>query len=219
MKAIILSAGRGNRLRPLTDNIPKPLVKVGHETLIEHHIRKLSAAGFESVVINTAHLGEKIQACLGDGSRYNIPIKYSHEGEQALETGGGIAYALHKLGKQPFLAISADIYCEIPFDTDFSLNNNMMHLIMVNNPAHHSQGDFTSAELGIADDASRYTYSGVAYIDPALFTYEKRAFPLVEIIRECIQANSLSAHVFNGAWFDVGTATRLHAANKYALGL
>ena len=218
MKAIILSAGRGNRLRPLTDKIPKPLVRVGKGTLIEHHIRKLSAANFESVIINTSHLGDKIQGFLGDGSNYNIPIKYSHEGQQALETGGGIAYALPMLGEQPFLAISADIYTEIPFDSRFELNNTAMHLMMVNNPSHHPEGDFSGAELGLLGNQQRYTYSGVAYINPALFTHGKSAFPLVDNIRDCISAKNISAEVFGGAWFDVGTASRLHAANKYALG-
>ncbi|MEM7304334.1 MAG: N-acetylmuramate alpha-1-phosphate uridylyltransferase MurU [Pseudomonadota bacterium] len=219
MKAIILSAGRGNRLRPLTDKIPKPLVRVGHEALIEHHIKNLSLAGFESIVINTAHLGKKIQDYLGNGSRYNIPIEYSHEEEQALETGGGIAYALPLLGEQTFLAISADIYCEIPFNKDFQLNHSRMHLVMVDNPTHHPQGDFTASSLGIAGDEHRYTYSGIAYIEPALFRHEKRTYPLVETIHECIDQKNISAEVFHGAWFDVGTATRLHAANKYALGI
>lgn len=219
MKAMILSAGRGNRLRPLTDKIPKPLVRVGQDTLIEHHLRKLSAANFDSVIINTAHLGDKIQDFLGDGSSYNIPIEYSHEGEQALETGGGIAYALPMLGNQPFLAVSADIYTEMPFDPRFKLNDAAMHLMMVNNPVHHPEGDFTGVELGLADDQQRYTYSGVAYLNPALFTHGRRAFPLVTNIRECIHAKNISAEVFNGAWFDVGTASRLHAANKFALGM
>ena len=219
MKAMILSAGRGNRLRPLTDKIPKPLVRVGQHTLIEHHLYKLAAADFESVIINTAHLGDKIQDFLGDGSRYNIPIKYSHEGEQALETGGGIAYALPLLGEQPFLAVSADIYTGIPFDSQFKLSDAAMHLMMVNNPTHHPEGDFSSTELGIPGDQLRYTYSGVAYIDPALFTHGKSAFPLVNNIRNCISANTISAQVFNGVWFDVGTASRLHNANKFALGI
>ncbi|MEM8845353.1 MAG: nucleotidyltransferase family protein, partial [Pseudomonadota bacterium] len=151
MKAMILAAGRGERLRPLTDKLPKPLVRVGHSTLIEHHIKNLSSAGFDSIVINTSHLGNKIQDYLGDGSKYNIPLEYSHEGEQALETGGGIANALPLLGDHPFLVISADIYCEITFDPSFLLNSTDMHLFMVNNPAHHPNGDFSESELGISN--------------------------------------------------------------------
>ena len=217
MKAMILAAGRGNRLRPLTDKIPKPLVRVGHETLVEHHIKKLANAGFESVTINTAHLGDKIKDYLGNGSKYNIPIEYSHEGEQALETGGGIAYARPILGDQPFLVISSDIFCEIPFDKDFDLANSDMHLFMVDNPEHHPRGDFTASELGISDNESHYTYSGVAYVNPKLFAHEKRVFPLIENIRYCIKHKTISAEIFTGAWFDVGTANRLHEANKYAL--
>ena len=218
MKAMILAAGRGNRLRPLTDKQPKPLIKVGHDSLIEHHIKKLSAAGFESIIINTAYLGEKIQNNIGDGSRYNIPIQYSHEGEQALETGGGIAYALPLLGDQPFLVVSADIYCEIPFNIHFDLNHANMHLVMVNNPAHHTDGDFTSSELNLSGSTDdRYTYSGIAYIHPKIFTYEKRVFPLIEKIRFCIESNTICAEIFKGVWHDVGTASRLHIANKHAL--
>lgn len=217
MKAMILAAGRGERLRPLTDKLPKPLVRVGHSTLIEHHIKNLSSAGFDSIVINTSHLGNKIQDYLGDGSKYNIPLEYSHEGEQALETGGGIANALPLLGDHPFLVISADIYCEITFDPSFLLNSTDMHLFMVNNPAHHPNGDFSESELGISNEDKRYTYSGIAYIHPKLFTHETRAFPLVDKIRHCIDSDIISAEVFNGAWFDVGTASRLHAANKFLL--
>ena len=217
MKAMILAAGSGIRLRPMTNTLPKPLVRVGHQTLIEHHIRKLSNAGFESIVINTAHLGNKIQDYLGDGSKYNIPIEYSHEGEQALETGGGIAFALPLLGTQPLIVISADIFCEIPFDIDFDLAGSEMHLFMVNNPKHHPNGDFSVSDLGISDKETRYTYSGVAYINPKLFTHEKRAFPLIEIIRNCIENKTISGEIFSGTWFDIGTASRLHEANKYAL--
>ena len=216
---MILAAGRGNRLRPLTDKIPKPLLKVGKDTLIEHHIKKLSAAGFESIVINTAHFGEQLHEYLGDGSQYNIPIEYSYEGEQALETGGGIANALPLLGDNPFIVISADIYTEISFSSNFKLIGSGIHLIMVSNPLHHPNGDFTGTELGISGDQNRYTYSGVAYVNPRLFKHEKRAFPLIDTIHDCIEHKNISAEVFDGAWFDVGTASRMHAANKYALGL
>ena len=219
MKAMILAAGRGNRLRPLTDKIPKPLLKVGKDTLIEHHIKKLAAADFESIVINTAHFGEQLHVYLGNGSQYNIPIEYSHEGEQALETGGGIANALPLLGDKPFIIISSDIFTEISFNSNFKLTGLGMHLIMVSNPVHNPNGDFTGTELGISGDQNRYTYSGVAYVNPRLFKHEKRAFPLIDTIHDCIKHKNISAEVFDGAWFDVGTASRMHAANKYALGL
>ena len=218
MKAMILAAGRGNRLSPLTDKLPKPLVKVGKSTLIEHHIKKCAEAGFESIIINTAHLGKQIQDHLGDGSRFNIPILYSDEGERALETAGGIAYALPLLGDQPFIAISSDIYCDISFNAQFQINNSQMHLIMVNNPEHHPQGDFTAKEINLNNaNAERYTYSGIAYINPGLFTYEKKAYPLVDVIKQCINNDSISSELHTGLWMDVGTASRLHAANKHAL--
>lgn len=216
MRAMILAAGRGVRLKPLTDKIPKPLVRVGGETLIERHIKNIATAEFESIVINTAHLGEKIRDHVGDGSRYGIPITYSDEGEQALETGGGIANALPLLGQEPFLVVNADIYCDIPFNTAFQLNDALVHLVMVNNPAHHPQGDFTAEELKLSGQ-QRYTYSGVGYYHPKLFTHEQRIFPLIDILRQSINDQTINAEVFKGTWFDIGTGSRLHAANKYAL--
>ncbi|MFK7793823.1 MAG: N-acetylmuramate alpha-1-phosphate uridylyltransferase MurU [Gammaproteobacteria bacterium] len=218
MKAMILAAGRGRRLRPLTDKKPKPLIRVGKRTLIEHHISKLASAGFESIVINTAYRGEQIRQHLSDGSKYNIPIRYSDEGEHALETGGGISYALPLLGDKPILVISADIYCHIPFDPDFKFNDSQMHLYMVKNPKHNIDGDFSSEELKLNNHKEqRFTYSGIAYIDPKLFTHEERAFPLIDTIHHCIKGHNISAELFAGAWFDVGTGSRLHTANKYAL--
>ena len=219
MKAMILAAGRGNRLRPLTDKRPKPLVRVGNDTLIEHHIKKIVSAGFDSIVINTAHLGAMIRDKIGDGSKYDIPIVYSDEGEQALETGGGISFALPLLGDQPFLVVSADIFCDVDFDNQLTLEHSDMHLIMVNNPAHHPEGDFSENELNISEQENRLTYSGIAYLHPKLFTHEKRIFPLVDKIRECINRNTISASIYEGVWFDIGTASRLHEANKALLKL
>ena len=216
MHAMILAAGRGVRLKPLTDKIPKPLVRVGGETLIERHIKNIAAANFESIVINTAHLGEKIRDYVGDGSRFNIPIVYSDEGEQALETGGGIANALPLLGNEPFLVVNADVYCDIPFDAAFQLNDALVHLVMVDNPAHHPDGDFTAEELRLSGQ-HRYTYSGVGYYHPKLFKHEKRIFPLIDILRQSISDKTINAEVFDGTWFDIGTGSRLHAANKFAL--
>lgn len=214
---MILAAGRGARLRPLTDKIPKPLVKVGSYTLIEHHINKLADAGFESVVINTSHLGDKIHSYLGNGDKFNIPIHYSDEGDDALETAGGIAYALPLIGKHPFLVISSDIYSDFPFDAHFKLNQSNMHLIMINNPPHHATGDFTAKQINLSESQQRYTYSGIAYINPKLFTHEKRAYPLIDTIHQCINENTISAELYSGTWFDVGTVGRLHEANKAAL--
>jgi len=217
MKAMILSAGYGARLRPLTNRIPKPLVRVGKHALIEHHIIKLAAAGFESIIINISYLGEKIKDFIGDGADYGIPIFYSNENEDALETGGGISYALPLLGDKPFLVISSDVYCDIVFNPEFCTEHSDLHMIMVDNPGHNSYGDFTSKEINLKkENKKRFTYSGVSYIDPKLFTYEKRSFPLADIIRNCIDKKTISSEIFNGPWFDVGTGRRLHAANKYA---
>lgn len=215
---MILAAGRGKRLSPLTDKIPKPLVKVGKDTLIEHHIKKLASAEFESIVINTAHLGEQIRDFLGNGKQFGIPIEYSDEGDEALETAGGIAYALPLLGEQPFLAISSDIYCDIPFNPNLQLTQSRMHLIMVNNPEHHPTGDFEAKHINLENAVkSRYTYSGIAYIDPKLFIHEKRKLRLLNTIKQCISENTISSQLYEGAWFDVGTASRLHAANKFVM--
>ena len=216
MKAMILAAGRGVRLKPLTDRIPKPLVKVGSETLIERHIKRLADAKFESIVINSAHLGQQIRDYVGDGSNYGISIEHSNEGEQALETGGGIANALPLLGQDPFLVVNADIYCDIPFDANFSLQDSLLHLIMVNNPAHHPQGDFEAQELNFSGH-QRYTFSGVGYYHPILFTHERRVFPLIDTFRHAIENKTISASIFTGTWFDIGTGSRLHEANKFAI--
>ena len=143
MKAMILAAGRGERLRPLTDNTPKPLLQAGQHKLIEYHLYHLAKAGFKDIVINVAWLGEKIINTLGDGSNYNLSIKYSNEGEQALETGGGIFKALPLLGDDPFLVINGDIWTDYPFKNlyDF-IPQDMAHLIMVHNPEHNPAGDF-----------------------------------------------------------------------------
>lgn len=215
---MILAAGRGARLRPLTDKIPKPLVRVGKQTLIEHHIFKLANAGFESIIINTAHLGGKIRDYLGSGDQYGIPIEYSDEGDEALETAGGISYALPLLGNKPFLIISSDIYCDIPFNANFQLNESRMHMIMVNNPKHHPAGDFKPEDIHLDNSKEeRVTYSGIAYVDPSLFVHEKRKFPLLDSIKRCIKEKTISAELHNGIWFDVGTASRLHAANRFIL--
>ena len=216
MKAMILAAGQGTRLRPLTEHLPKPLIKVGPCSLIEHHIHKIAKAGFESIIINTAYLGKKIEHALGTGSRYGIDLKYSYEGTEALETGGGIAYARPLLGDDPILIVSADIYTDIIFDPNFNLHTSV-HLIMVNNPAHHPEGDFTASQLGMANSEQRYTYSGVAYIAPKLFRHERRTFALSATINQAISDRSISAQIHTGSWFDVGTISRLHAANRYAL--
>ena len=158
-----------------------------------------------------------IQDHLGNGKHYGIPITYSHEGDNALETAGGIAYALPLLDEEPFIVISSDIYCDIPFNPNFQLKQNRMHLIMVKNPTHHPNGDFDAQDINLSCSQQRTTYSGIAYVDPCLFVHEKRTYPLIDTIKHCINERTISAELFQGMWHDVGTASRLHAANKYAL--
>ena len=216
---MIFAAGRGQRLSPLTDKLPKPLITVGQQSLLEHHIKRLADADFDSIVINVAHLGGLIKKKIGDGSRYGIPVHYSEEGEQALETGGGIAHALPLLGEENFLAISADIYCAIPFDSTFSMHNKMMHLFMIENPPHHPRGDFYAHELNMVDTGKRYTYSGVGYFNPSLFKDKQGKFPLSDIIKLAIMNKCISAELYRGIWHDVGTGSRLHDAHKHVVSL
>ena len=172
MKAMILAAGRGERLKPLTDNTPKPLIKVGHSMLIEYHLEKLLAAGITDVVINTAWLGKKIRDTLGDGERYSVNIQYSDEGEQALETAGGIIKALPLLGSEPFLVVNGDIWSDVDYSSLKQLESGIeAHLLLIKNPQHNPSGDFafdhsTLSNLG----ENMYTFSGIGIYTPELFT-------------------------------------------------
>lgn len=161
MKAMILAAGRGERMRPLTDHTPKPLLKVGGKPLIAWHLKRLAAAGFQDIVINHAHLGEQIESALGDGSQWGVRIQYSPE-KIALETAGGIANALPLLGNAPFLVVNGDVYTDIDFGTLKLVPPNLAHLVMVNNPPQHAAGDFalSSGKLS-ADGTEKLTFSGI----------------------------------------------------------
>lgn len=212
MKAMILAAGKGERMRPLTLTTPKPLVPVAGVPLIDYHLKALRAAGFEEVVINHAWLGQQIEDYLGDGQRYGLSIRYSPEGEP-LETGGGILRALPLLGDEPFAVISADVWT----DYDFSgLNTRLAshaHLVMIDNPAHHPAGDFSLVGGQVRDDdsaAQRLTYSGISILDPALFAgFEPGAFKLVNVLRKAMAEGQVSGEHFKGRWVDVGTHERL----------
>jgi MurNAc alpha-1-phosphate uridylyltransferase len=211
MKAMILAAGRGERLRPLTDKIPKPLVSVAGKSLIEYHIENLAKAGVAEIIINTAWLAEKIHQQLGDGSKYGINILYSDEGK-ALETAGGIINALPLLGDEAFLVVNGDIWCDFDFSTLPELNTDRQaHLILVNNPAHHPEGDFAlSGELIKNNGQPMYTYSGIGIYHPDFFSTQKKgASPLAPIIREKCEQNLISGQYHAGRWTDVGTLERL----------
>ena len=211
MKAMILAAGRGERLRPLTDELPKPLLKVGGKSLIEYHLENLADAGFNEIIINTAWLAETIHQQLGDGSEYGISIQYSDEGT-ALETAGGIIHALPLLGEQPFLVVNGDIWCDFDFSSlvNFKLAT-QAHLVLVNNPEHNPAGDF-ALQQGIIQNSGKqmHTYSGIGIYSSAFFKEQKAgALPLAPIIRGKSDKSLVSGQFHNGLWTDAGTIERL----------
>jgi|TARA_B110000977_G_scaffold16205_1_gene19895 MurNAc alpha-1-phosphate uridylyltransferase len=216
MKAMILAAGRGSRLRPLTDRIAKPLVRLGGKRLIEYHLERLAKSGFKTVIINIAYKGEQLREQLGNGSRYGLHIQYSDEGNEVLETGGGIANALPLLGEDTILVISADVFSDIPFDPNFNLGKKDAHFFVVENPAHHLDGDFTAAELALSGD-QRYTYAGIGYYRPEIFKQRARVFAMSLCMHEAIARQGISSTLHSGIWFDIGTATRLHEAHHAIL--
>ena len=212
MKAMILAAGKGERLRPLTLHTPKPLVRAGGVPLIEYHLRGLAAAGFSEVVINHAWLGQQIEDHLGDGARFGLTIRYSPEGEP-LETGGGIFQALPLLGDQPFALINGDIFTDYPFAELRRPLNGLAHLVLVDNPGHHQNGDFalTGGQVTDAREGQpSLTYSGIAVLDPALFKdCAPGAFKLAPLLRQAMAGGQVSGEHFAGCWIDVGTHERL----------
>jgi len=213
MKAMLLAAGRGERLRPLTDRLPKALVAVAGKPLLGWHLERLAASGCREAVINVSHLADQIVDYIGDGSRFGLKVAYSREAEP-LETAGGIAQALALLGAQPFLLVNADIYCEVPFAPllGFELGAVLAHLVLIPNPPHRGQGDFSLIAARVGNDgAPRYTYSGVAVMSPRLVAPVKRGdrAPLAPLLRDAAQAQRLSGELFRGLWQDVGTAERL----------
>src|SRR5512135_1114684 len=176
MRAMILAAGRGERMRPLTDRTPKPLLQAGGKPLIVWHIERLVHSGITDLVINHAHLGDQIEQALGDGSRFGATIRYSDEGT-ALETAGGIAFALHLLDEQPFAVVNGDIWCDYDFSrlpalaAQMQRNQNNAHLVLVNNPPHHSNGDFGLHDARVTDTAPKLTFSGIGLYRPELFAH------------------------------------------------
>jgi MurNAc alpha-1-phosphate uridylyltransferase len=216
MKAMILAAGRGERMRPLTDFTPKPLLKVGAKPLIVWHLERLAQAGFKEVVINHAHLGGQIEQALGNGSLWSMHIQYSPE-QQALETAGGIAKALPLLGDQPFLVVNGDIYTEIDFaplaNLTCSLSPNLVHLLMVDNPPQHPQGDFAIVDGHLCESgATKLTFSGIGVYHPSLFASLEsgQAAKLAPLLREAMAKQLATASYYEGVWHDIGTPERLH---------
>ena len=216
MKAMILAAGRGERLRPLTDKTPKPLIKVAGKSLIEYHLQNLSAAGFKEIVINTAWLAENIHHQLGNGESYGVTIQYSDEGE-ALETAGGIINALPLLGKKPFLVVNGDIWCDFDFSTLPELNNSTQaHLVLVNNPDHNQKGDFALQD-GLIKNTGKpmYTFSGIGIYSASFFAEQQPGpLPLAPIIRNKCETGLVSGQHYNGEWTDIGSIERLQELEK-----
>ncbi len=209
MKAMILAAGRGERLRPLTDATPKPLLEIQGQPLIVRHLQRLHATGFTDIVINVSWLADKIKNYLGDGSRYGVRIRYSEEVDGPLETGGGILNALPLLGENPFLVVSSDIHTDFPFQTlQSSLKyGDLAHLVMVENPPHHPQGDFHLSAAGRlqADGTPRLTYSGIGVHHPAFFKgCSPGKFPMLPWWREAMRSGRVSGQLYSGLWKDVG---------------
>jgi len=197
-------------MRPLTDHLPKPLLRVGGISLIEHQIHALSAAGFTELVVNHAYLGEQIEAALGDGSSWGVRIAYSHE-PRALETGGGIFNALPLLGSGPFAVVNADIWTDLDYRALCHSPDGLAHLVLVDNPAHHPEGDFALIE-GLARNRGepRYTFSGIGVYRPELFEgCRPGAFPLAPLLRAACQRGRVSAWHHKRLWMDVGTPERL----------
>lgn len=219
MRAMILAAGRGERMRPLTDSCPKPLLPVGGKPLIVWHLERLATAGFTDVVINHAHLGEQIVAALGDGAAWGLSIAYSAEPPGALETAGGIATALPLLDDRagtPFLVINGDIYCDWNMRQARSiaagLGNDQAHIVLVPNPPQHPTGDFALAGLRIHNEgAQRHTFAGIGIYRPAFFktTRPRQPAKLAPLLREAADDGLLSGEYHGGRWEDVGTPERL----------
>ena len=216
MKAMILAAGRGRRLRPLTDQRPKSLVEVGGRPLIEWHLLALARAGFEGVVINLAWHGAQIRAHVGDGSAFGIAVSYSDEGEHALDTGGGIAYALAMLGSDPFAVINADVLTDYPLESLLQHQPEAAHLVLVPNPAHNPEGDFALADGRVSTTGeSRYTFAGIGVYHPELFAHHGQGkYRLIEALAPALAGERVTGELYEGLWIDVGTPARLELARR-----
>lgn len=228
MKAMILAAGRGERMRPLTDDLPKPLLKVAGLPLIEHHIKALYRAGIRDIVVNHAWLGHKIEEYVGNGHQFGVNIQYSPE-STALETAGGIHHALPLLGNEPFLVINADIWTDYPLIQIVEAAKSRLsqliwaHLVFVPNPAHHPLGDFHLLEgnplvfeKAVYPDLPCNTYSGIGLYHPKIFYFlDEEPLALGPVLKNLIQEQHVTAEIYDGDWFDIGTPQRLDEINAY----
>jgi len=220
MRALILAAGRGERLRPLTNDLPKPLLPAGGQPLIDYHIQALARAGIRELVVNLSWHGEKLRAYLGDGLRYGVTFSFSEEGPEPLETGGGIHHALPLLGPGAFWVVNGDIACDYRFTLQRLPSGTLAHLVVVPNPAHNPRGDFLLADGRIAAEPPakgtgttvHRTFAGISVLDPGLFAGASPGrFPLAPLLRAAAARGGVSGEEHLGRWTDVGTPERLAA--------
>ena len=218
--AMILSAGRGERLRPLTDTTPKALLEVAGEPLIVRHLQALREAGVEDVVVNLSHLGEQIQEALGEGKEFGVRILYSPEPIPPLETGGGIHRALSLLGSDPFWVVNADVCTDYQFATPSLADGDDAHLVLVDNPTHHPEGDFHLEDDRVREQSGvRLTFSGIGLYRPRLFeACAPGRFPLAPLLQTAIRNDRASGEHYRGLWADIGTAERLAGARTALRG-
>lgn len=216
MIAMILAAGRGERMRPLTDTVPKPLLEVAGKPLIVHQIEALGLAGIGTIVINTGRLGDQIQYHLGTGESFGVSILYSEEGDEPLETAGGIVKALPLLGTEPFIVTNADIYSDFDYQTLPEQLDSDAQLVLVDNPPHNPDGDFALENGQLQNEGpQRLTYSGIGLYSPRFFKdCAHGKLPLAPLLRQSAQENRLSGQYFKGFWCDIGTPERLAEVNK-----
>lgn len=214
--ALIFAAGRGERMRPLSDTTPKPLLRAGGKALIEWQLDRLAAAGVREVVINTSHLAEQFPAALGDGSRWNLRIAYSYEGAEPLETGGGMQRALPLLGAAPFIAVNADIWTDFDFAVLPPDPPGLAHLVLIDNPPHHPAGDFGLRDGRVLDTAAqRLTFAGIGVYRPELLAgVQPGTFSIVPLLRAAMRDRRVGGEHYAGRWSDVGTPQRLAEIDK-----
>ena len=218
MKAMLLAAGRGERMKHLTDHVPKPLLSVGSKTLIEHNLERLKAAGINDVVINVSYRGEQIVEKIGDGKRFGMKITYSYELDLPLGTGGGVFQALKYLGKQPFLVLSSDVWTDYPFEKLKDLPKCDGHLILVNNPDFHPKGDYCLLETGrvSAKDKPKFTYASFAVIHPRLFKgCQEGYYSMIPLLEEAMKHSVVTGELYRGEWFNVGTPEELKKLRQH----
>jgi MurNAc alpha-1-phosphate uridylyltransferase len=223
MRAMILAAGRGERMRPLTDRTPKPLLTIAGKPMIQYHIETLAAAGIRDIVVNLAWLGSQIRESLGDGSRFGVRLQYSDEGDAALETGGGIFKALPLLagasGNDPFVVVSGDVWTEYPLDTCANklAATDVAHFVVVPNPDFHTRGDFGLANDRLVDSGERYTYANIGVFRPEFFAAcQPGKFPLAPLMFDWIRKGRVSGELYRGRWHNVGTPGQLHQLDQEA---